>query len=48
METKEAGAAQGLAAYVRASADTLGTQDLDALLNQGPLFAPPVPAPQEA
>ena len=47
-ETKEAGAAQGLAAYVRASAGILGTQDLDALLNQGPLFAPPIPAPQEA
>ena len=44
----DAGAADGLAAYVRASADILGTQDLDALLNQGPLFAGPVATPQEA
>ncbi|SFK95298.1 ubiquinol-cytochrome C chaperone family protein [Methylorubrum salsuginis] len=36
---EDATPAEGLAAYVRASADSLGTQDLDALLNQGPRFA---------
>lgn len=43
--TNEPGTAEGLAVYVRASADSLGGQDLDALLNQGPLFAA---MPQEA
>ena len=51
-ETREAGAAEGLAAYVRTSADTLSAQDLDALLTQGPRFAAPFAArrgtPQEA
>ncbi|MFG5117963.1 ubiquinol-cytochrome C chaperone family protein [Methylorubrum sp. POS3] len=44
----EADAAQALAAYVAASADALAGQDLDALLTQGPRFAAPARAPQEA
>ncbi|MFY9290307.1 MAG: ubiquinol-cytochrome C chaperone family protein [Methylorubrum rhodinum] len=41
----EAEAADALAGYVRTSADALGSQDLDALLAQGPRFAAPFAAP---